>query len=142
VSEVSAPQPIGRLGFLVASVLCFVAGLVGLGVLMHSATGGGSIAGNLFLYAPFAVIALLAAMVEEDASGAWAIAFFALFVCMLCGLYFRGFWYAEIAMTDGKWTAATLTVAFLPIKSVPVLFVAGAAALLAGKLKNGGSQAL
>lgn len=105
------------------------------------ATGAGTLVGNLVLYAPFAVIALLAASVEKRASRTVAIVFFGLFLCILGGLYFWGFRASEIAMTQRKWTAAALSLGFLVIASVPVLAVAGVVAWLAGKWKGRGSQA-
>jgi hypothetical protein len=141
VDEQTSSRPATRLGYLIASWICFGAGAIGLEVLIHFLLGttrpqyatGGSIVISLIFYAPFAALALMAASVEKKTSRLRGAAFFGFFVCVLGMLYFRGLWYAEIAMMERKWTAASLTIGLLPFQSVPVLAIAGLVALLIRK---------
>jgi uncharacterized membrane protein (GlpM family) len=141
VDRQTPSRPATRLGYLIASSICFIAGGIGQQVLIHFLLGitlprytsGSSIIGTLFLYAPFAALALMAASVERKSSRIGGAVFFGFFVCVLGALYFHGFWYFEIAMMARKWTAASLSIGLLPFQSVPVLVVAGGVALLVRK---------
>ena len=127
-----------RLGFLVASALCFVAGAVAFDFIFES--GGGGILGLLLLYAPFVVLALMAASLEQNCSRSWAVVFFAVFVCVLGGLDFLGFRDADLALAQRKWTAAALSLGFPVLARVPVLVVAGVVAFLIRKVHERGSN--
>jgi len=134
-------QPATRAGYLVASALCFVAGAMASGELLHRLLGAplryqaaeGSVIGAFFLFVPFAVIAWLAAAVDEKTSRKKSAAFFAVFVCVLTALYFRGYWSYETAMLHRSWTAAALSLSFTPFWSIPVLVVAAIAAFVMRK---------
>ena len=129
-------MPPDRLGYLVVSLLCFVAGAVGFELLFPSSGGSGSIVSFLVLYAPFAVLALLAASLEAETSRRLGAVFFGVFVCVLGWLYFRAYAYSETALAQRKWTAATLSIGFLVFKSVLVLAVAGGVGFLIKELNS------
>jgi hypothetical protein len=137
----SPPSPTStRVGYLVASLACFIAGAISFDFLVPLLAGttrsraGGSIVVTVLLYAPFVALALMADAVERKASRIRAVLFFGFFACVFGWLYLRGYWSAEIALAQGHWTAASLSVGLLPFKSVPVLAVAGVSALLIRKL--------
>ena len=92
-----------------------------------------TVLGILFLFAPYALAALICAGVNAQGRTRTAAALFALSLGALSYFYVVGFYAAEQAMVDQRWTAAALSVGLLPVfVGGPVLFALIAAALIAG----------
>jgi hypothetical protein len=87
-------------------------------------TVGGDPLATLILFAPFAGLGLISAAVADKAGRGRGLALFGVFGLVLAALYFHGFAGAERAMLAHRWTAAALSVGFLPFVAVPLLLVA------------------
>jgi hypothetical protein len=87
--------------------------------------------GTLLLLAPFTAIGWLSIRVDRSINGVVAAAFFLGFIAVLGWLYFRGYWAAQHALLQERWTAAALSVGLLGFRSIPIVL---GAALLAGIL--------
>lgn len=128
--------------YLTAAVLAFITATVGSDVIasifitgrtlrealaehMHWATAEPT--GTLWLLAPFVGLALLCGAFDKGMRRRSALAIFGGASLGLILLYFHAYQSAEQFAHDRMWTAATLTVAFVPLKSVLVLLVALAA---------------
>lgn len=87
--------------------------------------------GILLLFLPFLAVALICALVERRARTRTAAAIFGAAMLTLVGFYFAGFRDAEQASLQHKWTAAALTIGFLPFFiGIPLaILTAGASAL-------------
>jgi Zn-dependent protease len=101
--------------------------------------------GTLLLLAPFLALGCLCAALEKDVRVRSALAIFVAGALALMFLYFDGYQSAEQFALKRMWTAATLSIAFLPFKSVLVLIVALGAGGLATKFdrqkaRRGGQQ--
>jgi hypothetical protein len=93
--------------------------------------------GTLMLLAPFVAMAGLSAEVAKTSNVAVASIFFAVLAGVLGWLYFWGYWDAQIAMGQRKWTAAALSVGLVPFFSIPLLIVAAiAAGLIAWRFRR------
>ncbi|SMF73475.1 hypothetical protein [Allosphingosinicella indica] len=90
--------------------------------------------GMAYMFTPFLAISLICAKTGEITSGHQARAIFAVAMLALTGLYAVGYWGAQEAMNEEKWTAAALGVGFLPvIFGAPVMLFSLLAAMLAVK---------
>jgi hypothetical protein len=85
---------------------------------------------TFLLLLPFLAAAILGAELSKAASARVGRAFFAVLLGVLGLLYFSGFWGAQTALVERKWTAATLSVGLTPFLSIPIIFVACIAAAL------------
>ena len=83
--------------------------------------------GTLMLLGPFVAMAGLSAEVAKTSGRVGAAVFFCVLAAVLGWMYFSGYWGAQIALGQKKWTAAALSVGLLPFMSVPVLLVAAIA---------------
>lgn len=83
--------------------------------------------GALFLALPFFVISSLSAELARVFSLRRGFLFF--FVALVCiaYLYCTAYWEAQHALLEGRWTASTLLIGLLPLKSIPVIITAGLA---------------
>jgi hypothetical protein len=94
-----------------------------------------SILGVFFLFAPYAVAALVCAKVNEVARTRTAATLFVLSLSTLSYFYFGGFQAAEQAMVDERWTAAALSIGLLPFFiGVPLVLILFGAAFIARRL--------
>ena len=94
-----------------------------------------TIIGILFLFAPYAVTALICAKLNEHCRTRTAATLFVLTLIALSYFYFGGFYAAEQAMAAERWTAAALSIGLLPFFiGVPVLLGLIGAAFIARKL--------
>lgn len=88
---------------------------------------------TLCLFAPFALLALVCAAVEDKSSRRRGVMVFGAFGLVMIGLYFRGYAGAQHALSEAKWTAAALSIGFLPLAAIPVLLAAVIVAVAATK---------
>lgn len=79
------------------------------------------------LAAPFIGAGVLAAELTKAANLLKGVVCFFVVVTVLGWLYFYGYWSAQHALLERKWTAAALSVGMLPFMSIPVLLVAAIA---------------
>jgi uncharacterized membrane protein YfcA len=84
----------------------------------------------VLLLLPFIAAAVLGAELANAADRRVGTSFFGALLAVLALLYFSGFWNAQAALLERKWTAASLSVALTPFLSIPVLFIAGIAAVV------------
>ena len=89
--------------------------------------------GTVMLFAPFGLLALICARVAARANMGGALGIFCAFALVLLLIYFRGYQDSQQAMIEHKWTAAALSVGFLPFTAVPVLIVAAIVGLGAAR---------
>jgi hypothetical protein len=102
----------------------------------HFYWAGVQFIGTILLFAPFGFLAVIASWVQ-DRKNAWtAVALFAIPTLYLIYSYFDGYQASQIAMLDKRWTAATLSVGFLPFAAVPVVLIDWLAALILVRLKR------
>lgn len=87
--------------------------------------------GSLLLSLPFFAIGLASVVLEKTVGSRQARAVFVCFMLALGALYLSGYWAAQEALLQHKWTAASLAVGSLPLKSLVVLVVV---AVVAGLL--------
>jgi hypothetical protein len=79
--------------------------------------------GTVILASPFLVLAWLSATLAQR-RGAMAGGALLLFGAVLCaGAFVFGYRESEVAMAHHRWTSAAISVAFIPILSVPVLLL-------------------
>ena len=125
--------------YLSASVLTFVAATTGSDLIARTSIVHQSLqqafaehvhwavvqaVGTLLLLAPFVALGFLCAALEEDIRRRSAIAIFSVGALALIFLYFEGHQAAQELALKHMWTAATLSVGFLPFKSILVLLLA------------------
>ena len=89
----------------------------------HFYGAGVQLVGTLMLFLPFAFLATIGSWVEEKINklGGWA--FFTLPTLFLIYSYFEGYQASKVAELEQRWTAATLSVGFLPFMAAPVVLV-------------------
>jgi biotin transporter BioY len=80
--------------------------------------------GTGMLLAPFLLVAWMAASLARRKTMRRGVAFLCAACSVLTIIYFVGYQDSQHYMTQGMWTAATLTIGFLVFKSVPVVVVA------------------
>lgn len=90
--------------------------------------------GTMLLLAPFTAVAFVCAFVEKHARTRSALAIFALGMLTLLYVYFQGYQAAERAELQKMWTAAALSIGFLPFVGLTVVIAAMGAGALAAKL--------
>jgi uncharacterized membrane-anchored protein len=71
--------------------------------------------GSLLLLAPFIAVAAVCALVERRARSRTVLLIFAVAMLALLCFYFQAYQTAERAELQHMWTAATLSIAFLPL---------------------------
>lgn len=86
--------------------------------------------GTVMLAAPFLVAGLLSAAVARRADLVQARLFFVVVVALLGWIYFFGYWGAQQALLEKKWTAASLSIGLLPFISIPVILIAAIAVMV------------
>ena len=79
--------------------------------------------GTAMLFAPFVVVAMLAASVARKARLVFGVLFLALFLAILFSMFFAGHQASQAYMIEKMWTAATLSVGLLPFRSVPLIAI-------------------
>jgi len=97
--------------------------------------------GTLMLLAPFVFLAVIASWVQERTNTWIAVAVFGIPMLYLIYSYFQGYQASQAAMLDKRWTAATLSIGFLPFAAAPVVLVAGLVALILVRLKRSNRDA-
>lgn len=70
--------------------------------------------GTIFLLVPFVAVAFVCALVEKRARNRSALLIFAVAMIALLYFYFRGYQAAEHAALQKLWTAAAVSIGFLP----------------------------
>ncbi len=131
-------------GYLPLAFLAFVAAHVGGGVYAGVRVGGEtpqaaladylsnvSLAGELYLFLPFLAMGTLCGWFATQARTRSVLSIFVVALLALGYLYFDGHRSAEMAMRDARWTAAALTIGFLPFMAVPVALAAAVLGMLA-----------
>jgi hypothetical protein len=83
--------------------------------------------GAFFLFLPFALTGFICAAVADKAGRRPAVLIFAAAVAAFAGLWWIGYRGEQLALLEHEWTAAALSIGFLPFVSLPVV---GAAFLL------------
>lgn len=90
-----------------------------------------TIVGLLFLFAPFAVTALICGSVNKRAKTRSAVVIFIVALATLAYFYFGGFQAAQHALLARKWTAAALSIGLLPFFiGIPLVITVGVASLI------------
>jgi hypothetical protein len=91
-----------------------------------------TVLGILFLFAPYAAVALICAKLNESSRTRTAATLFVMSLTALSYFYFGGFHGAEQAMADQRWTAAVFSIGLLPFfVGGPVLLALSGAAVIA-----------
>jgi hypothetical protein len=96
---------------------------------------------SAFLYTPFLLLGWMSASLARRKGFGRALAVFVPGMLLLAALYFHGYHASQMYMTQRAWTAATLSVAFLPIKSVPLLLLCLGVRWFVGRGKANGKPA-
>lgn len=91
---------------------------------------------TLMLFAPFGFLAMIASWVEDRARTWKAVLLFAVPTLYLIYSYFEGYRASQVAMVDKRWTAATLSIGFLPFWAAPVVLFDWLAGLIMIRLVN------
>jgi hypothetical protein len=125
--------------YVAAAVLAFVAATLGSDVIVSIFMGGRTLpealaehthwataepAGTLWLFAPFAGLALLCSALGKGMRRRSGLVIFGGASLGLILLYLHAYQSAEQFAQNRMWTAATLTIAFVPLKAVVVLLIA------------------
>lgn len=139
--------------FLATAAAAFLLATTGSDVFARVTIGGQSIAdavsehfywaglqfiATLMLLAPFGFLAVIASWVEDRTRTWQAALLFAAPTLYLIYSYFEGYQASQIAMLDKRWTAATLSIGFLPIWAAPIVLVDWLAGLIWVRLQNHG----
>jgi hypothetical protein len=137
--------------FLVVAAAAFLVATTGSDVFARMAIGGQPLAdaasehfywagvqfiGTLMLLAPFGFLAVIASWVEDRTRTWQAAMLFAVPTLYLIYTYFEGYQASQVAMLDKRWTAATLSIGFLPFSAAPVVLIDWLAALILVRLQN------
>jgi hypothetical protein len=77
--------------------------------------------GTLFLLLPFAILAVIGSWVEGRSSRLKGLIIFGLPALYLIYSYFQGYHASKVAELDHRWTAATLSIGFLPFVAAPIV---------------------
>ena len=86
--------------------------------------------GALWLLGPFVAATILSAELANASSTKIAGTFFGFLIAALGLLYFSGFWDAQVALREHKWTASALSIGMTPFLSIPILLVAAIASVV------------
>jgi hypothetical protein len=115
--------------YLPITFVVFVAATLGADVVAQTSIGGKALSdalhehlywagvelvGTLLLFAPFLAVAGICAFVETRARTRTVLAIFSLAMLALLYFYFEGYQAAERAELQHMWTAAALSIGFLP----------------------------
>jgi|SRR6185503_15325472 len=115
--------------YLPIALVVFVAATLGADVVAQTSIGGKALSdalhehlywagvellGTLFLLAPFIAVAGICALAERRARTRTVLAIFSLAMLALLYFYFQGYQAAQRAELQHMWTAATLSIGFLP----------------------------
>jgi len=100
----------------------------------HFYWAGVQFIGTLMLLAPFGFLAVIASWVQDRTNTWKAVALFAVPTAYLVYSYFGGYQASQLAMLDKRWTAATLSIGFLPFAAAPVVLVTWLVALILVRL--------
>jgi hypothetical protein len=106
----------------------------------HFYWAGMELFGTLSLLLPFAILAVIGSWVEARSTRLKGLIVFALPTLYLIYSYFVGYRAAKLAELDHRWTAATLSIGFLPFAAVPVVLIAWLVAFILVRLKGKKAQ--
>lgn len=124
--------------FIVLAIVPFILATLGSDVVARSGVYGESIGtaisehlhyaaiqpmGTAMLLAPFLVLAWMAASLAKRKNFDSGLGVFLLGAVLLGFTYFSGFQDSQHYMKQRMWTAASLSVGLLPLKSIPVLVI-------------------
>ena len=90
----------------------------------HFYWAGVQLVGTLTLLLPFGFLAVIASWVQDRTKTWMASMLFAIPTLYLIYSYFEGYRASQIALGGEKWTAATLSVGFLPFAATPIVLMA------------------
>lgn len=108
---------------------------IGQAFVQHLEWASLTVFGIVLLFAPYGAAALICAKLNERSRTGTAATLFALSLFVLSYFYFGGFYSAEQAMVDKRWTAAALSIGLLPFfVGVPFVLALIGAAFIARKL--------
>lgn len=95
----------------------------------------GTAVGFVVLLVPYIAVAFITAEVHKHARSRCSISIFGAALFVMIYFYFQGFHDAQLAIIDGRWTAAALSVGLLPFfTGGPVVLLAVAAGILASNV--------
>jgi hypothetical protein len=102
----------------------------------HFYWAGVQFIGTLMLLAPFGFLAVIASWVQERTSSWKAVILFTVPIGYLMYSYFSGYQASQVAMLDERWTAAALSIGFLPFAAAPIVLVTWLAGFIIVRLKR------
>jgi hypothetical protein len=135
--------------YLIAAVVAFFIATTGSDVFARMMIGGQTLGGafsehfhwagvqligTLMLFAPFGFLAVIGSWVEEKTTRWKGLAMFGVPTAYLVYTYFGGYQDSQLFLLEKKWTAATLSVGFLPFHAVPVIVFAWLVGLVLTRL--------
>ena len=124
--------------YLLLGVLGFAVGHMGFDIYARTLVGGESLlssvaevihdtasapVGSSLLMAPFLFLAWISARLAKAGKLVAGIVLFATGIVILCYLYYSGHMDAQTSLLAKRWTAASLSIGFLPLKSAVLLAV-------------------
>lgn len=80
--------------------------------------------GTAWLLLPFLALGCISAEVGKRTNVITSYSIFFISLVVLGWLYFSGYWGAQQALTERRWTAAALSIGTLPFRSIPIVFLA------------------
>ena len=107
----------------------------------HFYWAGVQFTGTLMLLAPFGFLAVIASWVQERTNAWKAVALFVVPTAYLVYSYFEGYQASQLAMLDKRWTAATMSIGFLPFAAAAVVLLTWLAALFLVRLVKNNANA-
>jgi hypothetical protein len=125
--------------FLAVAVVSFLLATTGSDVFARMTVGGQNLGAALsdhfywagvqfiatiLLFLPFGFLAVIGSWIEDKADRLKAIVVFGLPTLYLIYSYFEGYQAAKVAELDKHWTAATLSIGFLPFAALPIVLLA------------------
>jgi hypothetical protein len=102
----------------------------------HLYWAGVQFVGTLMLLMPFGFLAVIGAWVNDRTSQWKGVAIFSVPTLYLIYSYFEGYHASREAVLDERWTAATLSVGFLPFSAAPIVLIAWLAGLIVTRLNQ------
>ncbi len=90
----------------------------------------------IMLLPPFALIALICALLEDKTSRRRALILFTISAMTLLYLYFTGYQAAQEALLEERWTAAAMSIGFLPYVAMLVVIATAAAGVAMTNLRR------
>ena len=96
--------------------------------------------GTLMLFVPFVLLAAIALWVEKRRNRLAGSTLFAISVLLLIYSYFEGYQSAKVDELGHHWTAAALSIGFLPFMAVGVVLLTGVVAFLLVALERSKPQ--